>query len=133
MLAVVAGGAVHEYEMQPRQSTRASPPLSLSLSLARSLARSCLDINARGPAVCSAAAVYTNIPSHGTYPGSGRRGCWKRTAARAERTRSVSRRGPAGSPILIHSITADNDRLNGPASLDELRRASASRARRHLI
>jgi len=28
--------------------------------------------------------------------------------------------GPAGSPILIHSITADNDRLNGPPSLDEL-------------
>lgn len=37
--------------------------------------------------------------------------------------------GPAGSPILIHSITADNDRLNGPPSLDELRCApAASRA-----
>lgn len=34
--------------------------------------------------------------------------------------------GPAGSPILIHSITADNDRLNGPPSLDELRCAPAA-------
>lgn len=33
--------------------------------------------------------------------------------------------GPAGSPILIHSITADNDRVNGPLALDELRGAPA--------
>lgn len=33
--------------------------------------------------------------------------------------------GPAGSPILIHSITADNDRVNGPLTLDELRGAPA--------
>lgn len=34
--------------------------------------------------------------------------------------------GPAGSPILIHSITADNDRVNGPLTLDELRGAPAT-------
>lgn len=82
-------------------------------------------------AVCSAAAVYTNIPSHGTYPSPADRGC------STERVRAAPSRGihgalvdgPAGSPILIHSITADNDRLNGPPSLDELRCApAASRA-----
>lgn len=44
--------------------------------------------------------------------------------------------GPAGSPILIHSITADNDRVNGPLTLDELRGAPAAsfaRPRHRLI
>lgn len=55
-----------------------------------------------------------------------------------ERERGREDVGPAGSPILIHSITADNDRVNGPLTLDELRgavqpTASFARPRHRLI
>lgn len=80
-------------------------------------------------AVCSAAARFIRVfhPT-GRSPSPADRGC------RTERVRAAPGRsihgalvdGPAGSPILIHSITADNDRLNGPPSLDELRCAPAA-------
>lgn len=79
------------------------------------------------PAVCSAQRrVYTNIPSHGTRIPvrqaaviENRTGCAREAPGRGIYMEPLVD-GPAGSPILIHSITADNDRLNGPPSLDEL-------------
>jgi len=80
-------------------------------------------------AVCSAAARFIRVfhPT-GRIPSPADRGC-RTERVRAAPGQSIRRAlvdGPAGSPILIHSITADNDRLNGPPSLDELRCAPAA-------
>lgn len=75
---------------------------------------------------CAAAGLYEYSIPRDANPSPAGRGCREpnRVRARGTRVRGIYMEplvdGPAGSPILIHSITADNDRLNGPPSLDEL-------------
>lgn len=108
------------------------PPLSLSLSFSHihkhTHIQACLDINALCPLFVdgrTAVPVYTNIPCPvGSIRSTAARtlceGTNERATTSSRSEHCVGPLAPAGSPILIHSITVDNDRLNGPPAPDEL-------------
>lgn len=97
-----------------RRDLSHSPRLGIINALGSSVRRRLLRCNN---------ALYEYSVSRGTYIRPGL--VLQAAVVRRRKGEGEEDVGPAGSPILIHSITADNDRVNGPPTLDELRGAPA--------